>query len=407
MFDRLLRRAALPGRAGLHDLGLKDGRIAAIAPSIAADMPDASPVEDLGGRLLSPGLVDSHVHLDKACLLDRCPVCAGGDLSDAIFAVADAKGAFDEEDVRARAERVLTMAVLHGTMRMRSFVETDPRAELRSLHALLDLRRDWAPRIDLQLCAFAQEGLTQEMETLSFLAAALEAGADMVGGCPYADPNPEAHVRLIFDLAAVEGCRVDFHVDFDLSPEGSALPAILRETEARGMEGMVSIGHVTKLSAVSPARFRETAMRLASAGVAITALPATDLWLLGRDAERLVPRGVAPLHRMARVKASLATNNVLNPFTPFGDASLIRMANLYANVCHAGTDEELARVFAMITGDAAAAMGFDARIEPGAPADLVLFDAPSDIAAIREAAPALRGWKGGRPSFERPAPRLI
>ncbi|MBE3638557.1 amidohydrolase family protein [Mangrovicoccus algicola] len=402
MFDLILRRAALDGIEGLQDLGLKDGRIAAIAPRIESD----APATDLEGRFLSPGLCDAHVHLDKACILDRCPVCEGT-LAEAVALTAAAKPGFTEEDVYARGAQVLERAIAHGTQRMRSFVEVDPRAGLRSLAALLRLRADYAAMIDLQICAFAQEGLTQEMATYELLEEACRQGADMVGGCPYTDPDPAAHVRLILDLAERHGMRADFHLDFDLNPAASNLPHVLREVRARGLQGRVSIGHVTQISAMSPARRAEVAESLAAAGIALTVLPATDLFLTGREADRLVPRGVTAAHRLEGVAASLATNNVLNPFTPFGDASLVRMANLYANVVQAAGAQECRAIWRMVTCGAAEAMGARAEIAAGAPADLVLLDAPDAVAAIREAAPVLAGWKAGRPSFRRPRAELL
>lgn len=402
MFDLILRNAVLPDHDGPQDLGLKAGRIAAIAPRLAAE----APAEDMGGRLLSPGLVDSHVHLDKACILDRCPICEGT-LPEAVRLTAAAKAGFTEEDVYTRAAKVIEKAITHGTQRMRSFVEVDPRAGLRSFRALMRVKRDYAHAIDLQLCAFAQEGLTQEMETFALLEAACQAGADMVGGCPYTDPDSARHIGLIFDLARRFDLAVDFHIDFDLCPEATNLPAVIAETAARGWGGRVSIGHATQLSALPPARVAAIAARLADAGIALTVLPATDLFLLGRDRDHLVPRGMTPAHRLEGVVTALATNNVLNPFTPFGDSSLMRMANLYANVAQAGQDTELERVFRMITADAARLMGAQARIAVGAPADLVQFDAASAVSAIREAAPALAGWKAGRLTFQRPPARLF
>lgn len=107
------------------------------------------------------------------------------------------------------------------------------------------------------------------------------------------------------------------------------------------------------------------------------------------------------------VTSSIATNNVLNPFTPFGDASLIRMANLYANVAQLASDADLARAFAMITTDAARLLGTHQAIAPGAPADLVVLDAPDGGAAVREIAPAVAGWKRGRPTFRQEPVRLL
>ncbi|WP_172331433.1 amidohydrolase family protein [Mangrovicoccus sp. HB161399] len=402
MFDLILRNAAPDGFGGLRDLGLKDGRIAAIAPRLEAEAPE----EDLQGLFLSPGLCDAHVHLDKACILGRCQVCEGT-LEEAVRLTAAAKTGFDEEDVYRRGARVLEKAISHGTQRMRSFVEVDPRAGMRSFAAVMRLKADYAWALDLQVCAFAQEGLTQEMATLGLLEEACREGADMVGGCPYTDPDPARHVALIFDLAERHGMRADFHLDFDLDPGRTNLPHVLRETKARGLQGQVSIGHVTQISAMAPAQAEAVAEALAEAGVALTVLPATDLFLTGRDSDRLVPRGIAPAHRMAGVAASLATNNVLNPFTPFGDASLVRMANLYATVAQAASAAECLRIWRMIAADAAAAMGARAEIAVGAPADLVLFDAPDAEAALREVAPALAGWKAGCPSFRRPRPVLM
>jgi cytosine deaminase len=139
-------------------------------------------------------------------------------------------------------------------------------------------------------------------------------------------------------------------------------------------------------------------------------LPATDLFLTGRAATHLVPRGVTPAHRLAElgVVTTLSTNNVLNPFTPFGDVSLIRMANLYANVAQIGTASGLEAVFDMITINAARLVGLKQyRLEIGGPATLVLFDAISGADAVARLSPAVTGWKDGRQTFSRPAPRLL
>ena len=118
-----------------------------------------------------------------------------------------------------------------------------------------------------------------------------------------------------------------------------------------GWGGRVAIGHVTKLSALEPARFTAMAKRLADAGVAVTVLPATDLFLMGRDHDHDIPRGVTPAHRLldSGVACSIASNNILNPFTPFGDCSLLRMANLYANIAQIGGPAELASCLDMVT----------------------------------------------------------
>nr|WP_205520760.1 amidohydrolase family protein [Propylenella binzhouense] len=378
--------------------------VAAIEPRIESEAPRA----DGTGCLAFGGFVETHVHLDKACILDRCRL-RHGTLEEAIALTARAKAGFTVEDVRARAAAVIEKAVTHGTMRMRSFVEVDPRAGFRSLQALLALRADYGWALDLDLCAFAQEGLTNEPETAGMLDEALRMGATSLGGCPYTDPDPVAHVAAIFEIAERHGVDVDFHADFDLDPAHSILPEIAAQTRARGYAGRVSVGHVTKLAAMAPEAVAGMAETLAEAGVAVTVLPATDLFLGGRAADRLAPRGVAPAYALARrgVLASVASNNILNPFTPFGDASLCRMANLYANVAHLAREEDLAAVFRMVSGDAARQLGAPHGIRPGGPADIVLLDAPDPAAAVRTVAPALAGWKAGRMTFRRGRPELF
>lgn len=403
-FDLIIGRARLEGRSGLVDIAVRNGLVAAIAPEISA----ATRRHDADGRLAFGGFVDCHIHLDKAGILDRCPICEGT-LEEAVALTARAKAGFTLADVYARGARVVEKAILHGTNRMRSFVEVDPRAGFRSLEALLKLKADYAFAIDIQICAFAQEGLTQEPQTLGMLEDALAAGADMLGGCPYTDVDPAVHVKAVFDLAERSGVAVDFHADFDLGPDGSILGEIICQTEARGYEGRVSVGHVTKLSAMAPEAVETVAAGLAAAGIAVTVLPATDLFLMGRGADRLVPRGVAPAERLRRagVLTTLATNNVLNPFTPYGDASLMRMANLYANVVQLSRDEELAAAFAMASGDAARLMGASHGIEVGGPADIVLVGAQDAAGAVREIAPVVAGWKRGRATFVREPARLL
>ncbi|WP_417278812.1 amidohydrolase family protein [Celeribacter sp.] len=403
--DMILSNVRLLGREELVDLGVQNGRIAAIAPFLNAE----APRWDGGGALAFPGFVDSHVHLDKACILDRCAICEGT-LTEAIQQTAAAKAKFTVEDVYARAKRVLEKAILQGTNRMRTFVEVDPRAGFRSLEAITALRADYSHAIDLEICAFAQEGLTQEMDTFAMLDASLNLGATLVGGCPYADPDPGQHISLIFELARKHDVDVDFHLDFDLDPSGSAIPAVLRATETYGYGGRVSIGHVSKLSAMVPEDVQNIARHMSDAGVALSVLPATDLFLMGRDRTKLVPRGMAPADvlRKQGVVTSVATNNVLNPFTPFGDASLSRMANMFSNVAQLSRDSDLEAAFAMVTSDAARLMRVpDYGIEIGGVADVVLIDGPDAASAVREIAPVLAGWKAGKQTFERPRARLI
>ncbi len=402
--DLVLRQCRIAGSEETAiDIGIKDGRIAAIE----TQLPDSAPSENIDGRLVLPGFVETHIHLDKSCILDRCRT-EGGSLDDAIKAVAKAKRAFSEDDVYARAQRTLEKAILHGTTHMRTHVEIDPRIGLRSFSAIKKLKDDYAWAIDLEICVFPQEGLLNDPGTDELLVEACRNGADLIGGCPYTDTKPNEQIARIFEIARAFDFDIDFHLDFDLDPSWMHLHEVCRQTITHGWGGRVAIGHVTKLSALGLHDFDTAAEILAGSGVALTVLPATDLYLMGRDRDRHVPRGVTPAHRLLKlgVTCSVATNNVLNPFTPFGDCSLIRMANLYANVAHADP-ADFAQCFDLVTALPARLMNLtDYGIKVGNPADIVVLDSQSRSSALAELAQPLFGLKRGKRTFTRPHPVL-
>jgi len=403
-FDHLFTDARLPGREGLVSIGVRQGRFAAIGAALNADAPTSS----LGGALVLPGFVDSHIHLDKACLLGRCGHITGG-LAGAIKAVSGMKRDFTLEDVYARGKSVIEKAILRGTQVMRSHVEVDPRAGLRSFEALKQLKSDYAFALDLKLCVFPQEGLTNDPGTEELLIEALSKGADLLGGCPYTDTDPAAHVARLFDMAERFDVDLDFHLDFDLDPSWMHLDLVLTETTKRGYQGRVAVGHVTKLSTLPADALARKAEAMAQAGVALTVLPATDLYLMGRNADGNVPRGLTPAHKLRElgVTCSIATNNVLNPFTPFGDGSLLRMANLYANAAHAGPDDFEA-CLAMVTTDAARLLRLDDYgLEEGKAANFIVTAAESPAMALAGLEEPRSGYVRGMKTFERPAGRLI
>ncbi|WJR78810.1 amidohydrolase family protein [Bradyrhizobium sp. NP1] len=403
--DFILRNAVLAGRGGhTFDIAIRDGRIAEIAATIES----AARAEDLGGSLVLPGFVDSHIHLDKSCILDRCRI-SQGTLQEAISQVAAAKRDFTEEDVYARAARTLEKAILQGTTAMRTHVEVDARIGLTSFNAIRKLKADYAWAIDLELCVFPQEGLINDPGTEEMLAAACEQGADLIGGCPYADSDRAGHIDRIFKLARRFDLDIDFHLDFDLDPSWTDMAEVCRQADAHRYGGRVAIGHVTKLSAMPPAEFEAWGKRLAAAGVAVTVLPSTDLFLTGRDHDHNVPRGVTHAHKLSAhgVTCSLATNNVLNPFTPFGDCSLIRIANLYANVAQLGDAPSLCSCLDMVTSGPAKLMNVaHYGLDVGNPADLVVIDCREAASAVAEIVAPMSAYKRGRLSFTRARPTL-
>jgi cytosine deaminase len=404
--DLVLRNARVPERGPTpFDVGIRAGRIAAIEPHLDG----AARALDLEGRLLAPGLIETHIHLDKACILDRCRA-ETGDLEEAIAEVAAAKTHFQPDDVAARASRVIEKCILNGTTHMRTHLEVDPGTGMRGFDGVFPLIERYRWAIDIEICVFPQEGLLNNPGTDELMVAALKRGARVVGAAPYTDANPHGQIDRVFAMAREFDVDIDMHLDFGDSAEELDVDYVCRLTDRFKWGGRVTVGHATKLSVAAPERLATVAKRMADAGVALTVLPSTDLFLMHRKDQPSARRGVTAAHRLLKhgVNCSLSTNNVLNPFTPFGDCSLIRMANLYANICQIGARADIRECFEMITRRSAKILRLKQHdVAIGAPADLVVLDAEAPEAAVGELAAPLYGFKRGRMTFRRPLAELL
>jgi len=404
--DTILRNARVGDDTSgpLVDIGIADGKIAAIQQSLQADGQEY----DLEGRMVTSGFIESHIHLDKSCILERCK-SVKGDLEEAIGEVAKAKAAFTPEDVYERGKRTLEKCILNGTTHMRTQLEVDPVIGLRGLEGVRPLIDDYKWAIDIEICVFPQEGLLNNPGTDELMVQALNNGCTVVGAAPYTDADPHGQIDRIFELAREFDVDIDMHLDFGPDPAALDLDYVCELTDRFDYGHRVTIGHVTKLSAAPPQRLAEVARKMANAGVALTVLPSTDLFLMGRHQDHGVMRGVTPAHILLAegVNCSLSTNNVLNPFTPFGDCSLVRMANLYANIAQVGRREDIIECFQMITSRSAALLRLDNYgIGEGNAADLVVLDCADPATAVAELVQPLFGFKRGRLTFSHEAARL-
>ena len=371
--DLVLRGAQLADRDAPVDIVVEGGLIISVGDARGVA---ARETIDLGGRVVTPGLVEAHIHLDKALLDDRV-TATWGTLDEAIRLTGEAKRDFTIDDIRVRARRAIDLAVRAGTTAMRTHVEVDPIVGLTAMEAVLPLREEYRNALDLQICAFAREGILQSPGTEGLLRRALTLGADLVGGCPYNDTDGAEHVRIVFALAVAFGVDADFHVDFADEPEHLHIREVVAETLRTGWHGRVVVGHLTELAAVPPYRQGELVADIAAAGIGVIALPATDLYLMGRRDELNVRRGLAPIRRLldGGARVALASNNLRNPFTPVGTADLVDALYLGALAGHMGTPADLRRLLNTITVHPAAMLRLpDYGLDPGCRADLVAWD---------------------------------
>jgi cytosine deaminase len=292
---------------------------------------------------------------------------------------------------------------------MRPHVELDGGVELRTFEAVAALKRDYAWAIDLELCVFPQEGLTDNPRADQLLVEALRQGARVIGAAPNFDPDHAGQIHRVFELAREFDVDIDMHLDSGNSPDDLDIHLVCELTEKYRLGGRVAIGHGCKYSTMKVASLHTLAKRIADAGVAVTSLPATDLFMQGRDQTDNVRRGVVDVNVLVEhgVNCSISSNNILNPFTPLGDGSLIRMANLQANVCQIGHAHRLRELFAMCTERSARLMNLgDYGIAVGNPADIVVIDAATPEQAVAENAAPLVVFKHGVRTVTRPRAEL-
>jgi cytosine deaminase len=395
LIDLIIRNVHLPDHArdATFDIGIGKSRIVAIERGLAAE----ARTYDGEGRLACAGLVETHIHLDKSRIIDRCAPQARSELSP-VKGVAALKPAMSVEDVRARAERTIERCILHGTTRMRTQVEVDPGIGMRGFEAVQALAADYKWAIDIEICVFPQEGLTNYPGTDELLVEGLKRGATVIGGAPRYDADPAGQIKRIFALAREFDVDIDMHLDVGNTPQQMNIHIVRDLTERYGRGGRVVVGHMAKLSLMPPHEVTALARSLADTGIAVTVLPATDLFLMGRDQDHSVRRGVADANLLIEqgVNCSISSNNILNPATPYGDCSLIRMANLYANVLQLDRPAQLRECFRMLTDRSARLLNLrDYGLEVGYPADIVIIDAEAPEQAIAEIAQPVAAFKRG------------
>ena len=393
MSDLVLRNGLVAGRR--QDVAIRDGRIHRVAANVD---PTGSEIVDVADKLVLPGFVESHIHPDKAFIADWTRgLEAGGPTAQTL--VAELKKAFTVDDIYRRARRVLELAVRHGCTTMRAHVEVDGYVELRGVEALRRLQAEFSRVLDLKLIAFAQEGIFNDGVTRDLLREALKAGLEVLGGCPYMDRDQRRHIDWCFDTALAFGVPLDFHADVADDPAMLTCDYIAEQTIARGLEGRVTLGHLCTLDVLEPDHRRRVIDLLREARIHVISLPATEMHVKARADLRRTWRGVTRLGelRAAGVNVAISTNNIVNPFTPYGHPDLLRQALVAAIAGHLGNLDQLGWLLDLVTTNAARAIGLaDYGLAEGCRADLVVLDARDPAQAITEQAEKLWVIKAGK-----------
>ncbi|MFV0523503.1 MAG: amidohydrolase family protein [Acidimicrobiales bacterium] len=355
-------------------------------------------VHQLEGWLLLPAFAEPHAHLDKALTAEEVPNPAG-DLPGAIEAwtAASRSGRFSPESVTARAAAALELLITHGVTAVRSHVNAVPGVGAGFITAVRDAARRYHGLIDVQIVALPLAPLVgvDGAEARAALRQAVEAGVDVIGGCPHLDDDPLGQIDHLLDLATDAGLPVDLHTDETLDPDMLSLADLARRVTDRGFDHGVTASHCVSLGVQPPAVQAEVAAAVADAGIGVVALPQTNLYLQARDRSSAPPRGLTAVAALLEAGAVVAAgaDNVQDPFNLVGRSDPLETAALMVMAGHRLPGEAMA----MVGAAARRVMGLTpVEIAPGRPADLVAVDAPSVRAAIAQGPLNRTVYRAGR-----------
>jgi cytosine deaminase len=379
---RLVLRDALLADGARVDVEIAGELVARVAPHL--DTPPGAEVIDLDGRLLLGATAEPHAHLDKAFLAEQVPNPTG-DLMGAIEAMIAARPHLDVADIVERAERAARLLLANGATAIRTHADVTRDHGLRSVEALAEVRRRLDGLVDLQVVALADWPITgvAGADARVLLRDALAAGADLVGGCPHLEDDHAGATEVLLDIALDTGRGVDLHTDETLDPDVLALAA-LAEQVAGGFPHPVTASHCVSLGMQPVTRQRAIAERVAAAGIGVVTLPATNLFLQGRDHPVGTPRGLTAVGtlRTAGVRVAGGGDNLQDPFNPMGRGDPLETATLLVLSAHLTPDGALDAV----STTARSVMGLPpAGPSEGQQADLVALDATTVRGALATA----------------------
>ncbi|MCT9070549.1 amidohydrolase family protein [Cupriavidus gilardii] len=398
MLDLIVRDCNLPdGRTGI-DIGIADGRIVAVEPALPA--PAAEQI-DAAGQLVSPPFVDAHFHLDSTLSHGLPRVNQSGTLLEGIALWGEFKPQLTQQALVERALAYCDWAVARGLLAIRSHVDVcDPR--LLAVEALLHVREQVRPYLELQLVAFPQDGVLRSPGALDNLKRALDMGVQVVGGIPHFErtmADGAASVRLLCELAAERGLPVDMHCDETDDPMSRHVETLAAETVRLGLQGRVAGSHLTSMHSMDNYYVSKLLPLMREAGMAAIANPLINITLQGRHDSYPKRRGMTRVPELmaAGVPVAFGHDCVMDPWYGLGSADMLEVAHMGLHVAQMTGQQAMRACFDAVTQTPARILGLpDYGIAPGCRADLVLLQAADPVEALRLRATRLLVMRAGK-----------
>ena len=399
MLDLLVRRANLPDGRRELDIACENGRIVEVAANI--DAPEPMLEIDARGCLVTPPFVDSHFHLDSTLSYGRPRVNQSGTLLEGIALWGEFAENMSADDVKARARALCHWAIARGNLAIRSHVDVS-NPELVAVRALLELREELAPYLDLQLVAFPQEGYLRNPKAGAALSAALDLGVDVVGGIPHFERTMAEGARsvtMLCELAAERGLPVDLHCDESDDPSSRHIETLAYETVRLGLQERVTGSHLTSMHAMDNYYVSKLLRLIQEARVHAVANPLINVTLQGRHDDYPKRRGMTRVNEMmdGGINVSFGHDCVLDPWYALGTHDMLEVAHMGLHLAHMTGVDQMRACFDAVTRNGARTLGLESYgLEPGCHADMVVLQASDTIEALRTRPARLHVIRRGR-----------
>ena len=383
--DLIIRNANLPdGRFGI-DIGIKDGKIVALEAALTAKGQEEI---NVSGYLVSPPFVDAHFHMDATLSLGQPRLNQSGTLLEGITLWRELKPNLTVDAIKERALKFCDLAVARGLLAIRSHVDVcDPR--LLAVDALLEVKKEVAPYLDLQLVAFPQDGFFSSPQAAELLETALDRGVDVVGGIPHFERTMDEgrkSVEVLCRIAAERGLRIDMHCDESDDPLSRHIETLTAETVRHGLQGRVTGSHLTSMHSMNNYYVSKLLPLMAEAEMNVVSNPLINITLQGRHDTYPKRRGMTRVPEMMGIglKVAFGHDCVMDPWYSLGSADMLEVASMGLHVAQLTGVDEMKACFGAVTEVPADILGLEGYgIEKGCNADLIILQAADPVEALR------------------------
>ena len=397
MLDLLIHNASLPDGRTQMSLAVEHGKIVATGQALVLP---AHEIVDAQGQLLCPPFVDAHFHMDATLSYGLPRVNQSGTLLEGIALWGELKPLLTAQALVTRALAYCDWAVAKGLLAIRTHVDVcDSR--LLAVDALLEVKRQVAPYIDLQLVAFPQDGVLRAPDALDNLKRALDKGVDVVGGIPHFERTMQegaASVKLLCEIAAERGLRVDMHCDESDDPHSRHVETLAFETQRLGLHGRVTGSHLTSMHSMDNYYVSKLMALMAESELHAVANPLINITLQGRHDTYPKRRGMTRVPELlaAGINVAFGHDCVMDPWYSLGSGDMLEVAHMGLHVAQMTSQSAMRQCFDAVTVNAARVMGLENYgLEPGCNADFVLLQAHDPVEALRLRATRLKVWRRG------------